>query len=445
VSSFDHILRAIRWRRYLLSWWPWRGLAYIVTTYLLLPFVGLCGFVLALPWMVVLNQIVEGQTPDPEFLFLLFASVVAVVTVGPMLAMPFAALERQRIGIVDTRRAPSGHPPITTGWFFSRYAESALWRELAYFLLFAIIGPLVHGALAALVFFDVVLIASPARAAFAQQPTAILFEQVGSVGQTIPYALAGLALVPLVVYVFGFVAGGHAKLARALLANSSATALREVTRSRARLVDAFDAERRRIERDLHDGAQHRLTSLSLQLAVARLDVADGSPAAQALDKAHEQAKELMVVLRDLIHGIRPQVLTELGLAAAVAELAGESAIPVAVTDRLTVSPGAQNGGPRMDRQRLPEVLETTAYFAVSEALANVAKHSRAKQARVELIREPGRVVVEVSDDGRGGAHPGRGSGLTGLADRVAAVNGRLLLSSPPGGPTLVRVELPWSR
>jgi signal transduction histidine kinase len=282
------------------------------------------------------------------------------------------------------------------------------------------------------VFLDVVLIASPSIAGVDPGPVSLWFVEVRSPGQALPFALAGLVLVPLVVYLLGFLAGGHAKLARALLTDTNESALREVTRSRARLVDAFDAERRRIERDLHDGAQHRLTSLSLQLAVARLDVSDGSPAALALDKAGEQAKELMVVLRDLIHNIRPQVLTELGLAAAVAELAGESAIPVPVTNRLTA-------------QRLPEILETTAYFAVSEALANVAKHSRATGARVWLSVESGKVVVEVSDNGRGGADPGRGSGLTGLADRVAAVNGRLLLSSPPGGPTLVRVELPWDK
>ena len=438
MSSFDHILRAIRWRRYLLSWWPWRGFAYVVTTYLLLPFVGLCGLGLALPWMVVLSDLADGQTVDPTVLVLVVGSVVAAITVGPLIAMPLAALERHRMGIVDTRPAVYAHPPITAGRFFSRYAEGALWRELAYLLLFAIVGPLVYAALAGLVFLDFALIISPLIVVLADEPVAMWFGQVDSAWPAAAFGLAGLVLVPVVVYGFGFLAGGHAKLARALLTDSSSSALREVTRSRARLVDAFDAERRRIERDLHDGAQHRLTSLSLQLAVARLDVTEGSPAAQALDKAHHQAKELMVVMRELIHGIRPQVLTELGLAAAVAELAAQSAVPAAVTDRLTANP-------RKDGQRLPEILETTAYFAVSEALANVAKHSRATLARVLLSVESGRMVVEISDNGRGGADPAHGSGLTGLADRVAAVNGRLLLSSPAGGPTLVRVELPWSR
>lgn len=426
----DHILQAIRSPRYLVSAWPWRGLAYAVTTCLVLPVVCFGGFILAAPWLGAVAELSDGGIRDPEILALMFLSVGAVVTLGPLVAMPVAALERQRLGIVDKRPAVSGHPPFSVGRLFARYTDTAAWRELAYLLLLTFVGPFVYGAVAGLVVLDAVFIVSPMVAAAVDDPLVLRFGPVDSTWQVVPFGLLGLALVPLIGYVFGVLAGGHAALARALLTDPRASALREVTRSRARLVDAFEAERRRIERDLHDGAQHRLTSLSLQLAVARLDVNDETPAAQALDKAHAQAKELMVVLRDLIHGIRPQVLTELGLPAAVAELAAESAIPVTVTHGV--------------RSRLPERLETAAYFAVSEALANVAKHSRAKTARVKLDVAAGRVVVEVSDDGRGGADPARGSGLTGLADRIAAVNGRLLLSSPAGGPTLVRVELPWN-
>ncbi|BCJ59116.1 sensor histidine kinase [Micromonospora endophytica] len=224
-------------------------------------------------------------------------------------------------------------------------------------------------------------------------------------------------------------AAAQGAVARWLL-SSDGTALSEVTRSRARLVDTYEAERRRIERDLHDAAQPRLTNLGLQIGLARLDVPDDSPAARPLDAAHEQAKGLMVLLRQIVRGIRPQSLVDLGLAGAVRELADESPVPVEVRAEL----------PRP----LPEAAETTAYFVVSEALGNVARHAAATRAEVQLTDTGTGLTVEVTDDGRGDADPARGSGLTGLADRVAAADGRLLLSSPPGGPTVLRVELPWS-
>ena len=144
--------------------------------------------------------------------------------------------------------------------------------------------------------------------------------------------------------------------------------------------------------------------------------------------AHEQAKQLMAELRDLIHGIQPQVLTDLGLPAALGELADQAPIPVTVDAALA--------------GRLPGQAENTAYFAAAEALTNVAKHSGAASATVTARPATDVLVLEVRDNGRGGADPGRGSGLTGLADRVAVAGGRMLLSSPPGGPTVLRVEIP---
>jgi len=165
----------------------------------------------------------------------------------------------------------------------------------------------------------------------------------------------------------------------------------------------------------------------MHLGLAKLDLPEESPAAAAVNSAHEQAKALMVELRDLIHGINPRTLTELGLAAALEELAATSPVPVVV---------------RADAGRCPPSVESVAYFAVAEALTNVAKHSAATQVFVAAVRTGGTLTVEVRDDGRGGADPARGSGLTGLADRVAVAGGRLLLSSPAAGPTVVRIELP---
>jgi signal transduction histidine kinase len=164
------------------------------------------------------------------------------------------------------------------------------------------------------------------------------------------------------------------------------------------------------------------------LGLARLDLAPGSAAAAKVDTAHEQAKQALAELRELLRGVHPQVLTDRGLPAAVDDAAGRSPVKVG-TD--VVLP-----------RRLPAGIEVAAYFAVCEALANVAKHSRASRATVRGRLVDGVLVLEVHDDGVGGADPAAGTGLTGLADRVAVVDGRLLLSSPAGGPTLVRVEIP---
>ncbi|WP_435861367.1 sensor histidine kinase [Streptomyces parvus] len=204
-----------------------------------------------------------------------------------------------------------------------------------------------------------------------------------------------------------------------------------------RLVDAFEAERRRIERDLHDGAQQRLVALSMTLGLARLEK-PAEPLGGLLERAHEEASAALVEIRELIHGIHPHVLTDRGLVAAVEDLADRSPIPVDV--RLTVP------------DRLLEAVETAVYFAVSEALTNVAKHSGATRVTVTGEAAHGQlaVAVAVEDDGRGGAvtapgtdaDVGGGTGLQGVADRLSVLGGALLLSSPPGGPTVFRLEVP---
>jgi signal transduction histidine kinase len=253
--------------------------------------------------------------------------------------------------------------------------------------------------------------------------------------QTVPFFFAGLVLLAAWAYLVTLAAGADAALTRSLLCSGGRedqlrAELTEVAASRARLADAFEAERRRIERDLHDGAQQKLVALTMQLGLARLDLPPRSAAAQAVTAAHEQAKQLMADLRDLIHGIQPQILTELGLPAALTELADQAPIPVAVNSALV--------------GRLPGQTENAAYFAAAEALTNVAKHSGAASASVTARVSGSILVLEVRDDGHGGADPAQGSGLTGLADRVAVAGGRMLLSSPPGGPTVLRVEVPCS-
>ncbi len=204
--------------------------------------------------------------------------------------------------------------------------------------------------------------------------------------------------------------------------------LLELRASRERLVEAGDAERRRLERNLHDGAQSRLVALALSLRLGRGSLADGSDAAILIDASIDEIRQSLDELRELARGIHPAVLSEHGLEPALRALAARSPVPVELEGRI--------GG------RLPAAVETAAYFVVSESLVNVAKYAEATYATVRLEHTPDRLVVVVSDDGVGGAAPSLGSGLHGLADRVAAVGGTLDVASPPGGGTRIRVDLP---
>jgi signal transduction histidine kinase len=202
----------------------------------------------------------------------------------------------------------------------------------------------------------------------------------------------------------------------------------ELEHSRARVVDAAEAERRRMERDLHDGAQQRLVALAMDLGRAKARFADDPEGAKAIiDQAHVEAKEALTELRNLVRGVHPPVLTDRGLDAALSGLAALCPVPVAVRADLNVRPTAS--------------VEAIAYFVVAEALTNVAKHSRATRAEVSADRHGNVLRIVVRDDGIGGADP-RGQGLSGLADRVAGVDGRLSVRSPAGGPTVIEVDLP---
>jgi signal transduction histidine kinase len=205
--------------------------------------------------------------------------------------------------------------------------------------------------------------------------------------------------------------------------------LEEVRASRARIVEAGDAERRRVEQNLHDGAQQRLVSLSLALRLAQVQLGpNANPRSQAsLVQASEELQAALSELRQLARGIHPAILTQQGLGAAVESLAQQAPLPVEVS---------------VACQRYTSAVETAAYFVVSEALTNVAKYAQATAATVTVKQANGWLIVDVTDDGIGGADPARGSGLNGLADRVAALDGVLQVDSPTGRGTRVRAELP---
>ncbi|MFE3939755.1 sensor histidine kinase, partial [Streptomyces goshikiensis] len=208
----------------------------------------------------------------------------------------------------------------------------------------------------------------------------------------------------------------------------------DLAESRAGVLDAADLERRRIERDLHDGAQQRLVSLAMNLGIARATLPDLPPEAKAvIDEAHREAKEAIEELNSLVRGLHPAVLEDRGLDAALSGLAARAPLPVELTVDMGTRPGP--------------TVEAVAYFVVSEALANVAKHARAKACSVRVDRMPDRrrgdlLRLVVTDDGVGGADPAGGTGLVGLRKRVGSVDGTIMINSPLGGPTVVTVELP---
>jgi signal transduction histidine kinase len=205
--------------------------------------------------------------------------------------------------------------------------------------------------------------------------------------------------------------------------------LLDLTESRAGVVDAADSERRRIERDLHDGAQQRLVSLAMNLGLARASLPDlPDEAKQVIVDAHEEAKEALADLRTLVRGLHPAILDDRGLDAALSGIAARSPVPV----RLRVDVP----------DRASPTVEAVAYFMVAEALANIAKHANASHAEIEVWRHDDVLAVTVTDDGIGGADPSRGTGLAGLAHRVRSIDGTLSVSSPAGGPTIMRAELP---
>jgi signal transduction histidine kinase len=321
----------------------------------------------------------------------------------------------------------------------------ATWRQLGYHLL---AGPALAAAAVAAIgmWLTSLLLASEYLYAWALSPDSFLYRstyasqstQIAPVAKLSPgvsLTLAGIAGLFAAPWVTTGVRALDASVARTLLGPSRAEQLEHrveyLTQTRAGVVDAADAERRRLERDLHDGTQQRLVSLAMNLGMARAQASTAEEARQAIAEAHEEAKAALAELRDLIRGLHPAVLEDRGLDAALSGVAARMPIPV----RLTVDL------PR----RPPPVIEAVAYFVVSEGLANIAKHAQASQAEVFVQRAGDRLHVIISDDGVGGADPARGTGLAGLARRASSVDGTFEIASPPGGPTLLTVDLPCVR
>jgi signal transduction histidine kinase len=309
--------------------------------------------------------------------------------------------------------------------------DAQTWRDMAWLSFDAVIG-FVFG-IVAVVLWGVVVGSLFLPAWWWSMPSDAMylgFALDNTVESLLGVAL-GLVLLPLAISLTRVLAVSHSRVAAALLGPGNRQRVEELTESRAGAVDVAHAELQRIERDLHDGAQARLVALAMDLGRAESKVSEDPEAGRELiGEAREEALRALGELRELVRGIGPSILRDRGLEAAIASLATGRAQPVDVQVDI--------GEPRP-----PATVEAAAYFVVAESIANAAKHSGASRMSVRVWRDAAnRIVVECSDDGRGGADPAAGTGLTGLMQRVRALDGTLSVTSPAGGPTTVRAEIP---
>jgi signal transduction histidine kinase len=404
------IWRAMAEARFLLTAWPWRSLAYVLSTI----------FFALFAWSV-------------------FVALLVVPPLLPFIGVPIGAVERYRLRLLMSAQVRNPHRPAPAdarAWVRLRARERATWRELGYAASLQTVLLLLATLAAGVVFLCLLLLTLPLSVALSDPgPVQVVVGSwtIDSFGQACAVAgLVGIPATAVALYGISILAGGLSEFAGWLLAPSGQETSRQVaelSQSRNRLVNAFEAERRRIERDLHDGAQQHLLLLSMQLSLAELELAGSNERAGAfIGEAQQQARLALAAIREQIRGIHPQILTDFGLAEAVRELAERCVIPVEVNIDLP--------------ERLPSAIESTAYFVVSEAVTNVVRHAAAGCSQVTGKVVAQRLCLTVVDDGRGGADPATGTGLRGLADRLAVMDGTLEVDSPPGGPTVLRIELP---
>ncbi|WP_329193299.1 sensor histidine kinase [Streptomyces sp. NBC_01435] len=397
--------------------------------------------------------------------FLVVAVLLFAVVIIGLPALPEAAKVLRRFAESERRRAsarlgipfaPTPYPPLDSGELSERVrrvlTDPTVWRDALWLPLQALMGNAL-GYLA-MVLWPVGLLVDGAALSVVR----LLDRRAADEYGTPPPERQGWVL-----RWHGVLADLSAQWTRSLLTTSPSAALAEritqLTESRAGAVEAHGAELRRIERDLHDGAQARIVALSLRIGLAR-QLLDSDPAAARirLDEAQDGAEAALAELRHVVRGIHPPVLTDRGLAGAVRALAADAGVPV--TAELD---GVEDG------RRLPAAIEAAAYFVIAEALTNISKHSGATAATVSIGRTPGSLRVTISDNGRGGAgeqyggtpeklstdgggpsprparaadRGGSGSGLVGIRRRIAALDGTTRISSPLGGPTDIEVELP---
>jgi signal transduction histidine kinase len=370
-------------------------------------------------------SLITGPTGAPilAVLYVLAGVVLPAALVWSLWSLSTVQRARFRtaLGVEIPRPAPApGRWPRRLALGFR---TPVAWRRAGYHLLFPVIGAV--GGIAVTFCWSAVLLAAvyPGQLPLA---TPAAFALAAVLLLAAPWLARGVAWVDTAA-------------ARALLGpgrnEELAQRVEALSRSRAEVIAAADAERRRIERDLHDGAQQQLLSLAMNLGMARAALAgQPGPALAAIEQAHEDALAALTGLRELVRGLHPAVLNDRGLNAALSGIVARAPLPV----RLRVD---------VPDRCVPSV-EAIAYFTVSEALTNITKHAQASRAEISVTQAGGRLRIVITDDGVGGAAPGHtgpgrdGSGLRGLAQRAAAADGTLQLHSPAGGPTTITMELP---
>ncbi|MBK7721601.1 MAG: sensor domain-containing protein [Austwickia sp.] len=421
------------------GWWQrWRaGWSHLAFLVLDLP--------VAIAGTLVVSFVIAGVAALPALGFGLVFLIPTLWAAGAL-----GHLERLRIeaftGVVIPPRTAD---PATPSWRALALSPTR-WRATAYFALQLLWGYLVGATVLSALAVCLTTVAMPLFAGAVATAGWTILDVVTVTwlpAQVVVWlaAVAGVVVLPFVAPALSAV---DVHLARWLLGQDQTRRIEQLssrvdtlTHTRTAAVDSAEAERRRIERDLHDGPQQRLVSIAMDLGMAKAAMGRDPAAAQSLiDHAHASSKEAIVEMRQVARGIAPPILTDRGLDAALSALAARAGVPV----RVEVG----------ELGRLDPTLEAIAYFCVSEALTNVTKHARASaaQVRVERVRSPAapgavprsQIVVTVSDDGVGGADPLTGTGLTGLRQRLSAVDGTLTVFSPPGGPTVLTAVLPES-
>ena len=411
------------------------------------------------PWrhpLVLLRTMGYNLTALPVGVFT-FATIIALLSTSAgllvtfLLALPVAWLlfvwsramahvERSRIDALMAVTIPDPVAPLQRrGWLrrlWERCRSAPRWKEIAHHLVrlpvaavgFAVTIAVWSGSLAMLLMPAYIDELPGGSAKF------YFFELTAGAGAALAALVGIVGLVLVAPWATIGVARMELALARALLGPTAdqlhAAQVRRLETSRTAAVDSAEFERRRIERDLHDGAQQRLVALAANLGAARdkLDHDDTEEGRAMVADAHEEAKAALKEIRDLVRGIHPVILEDRGLDAALSAVVARSPIPVTLDVDIAKRP--------------PPAVESAAYFVVNEALTNVARHAMATRANVAIARAGDRLVVEVRDDGVGGADTGKGTGLQGLRDRVAGLGGSMYVISPTGGPTTISVELP---
>jgi signal transduction histidine kinase len=373
-----------------------------------------------------------------------------IVALGIEAARITATIERWRMTIIDPRplyphpyRTAEVTPSEPYGPWIRRLAEAAFldasrWLDVVYVLVALPLAAIEFTVAVTLWSLSVGLLLTPLILVLPQPATLGMFLDRLPVSPEVAVGVTfviGLVLLPVAASATRGMAIMHRYVVEGLLCISPADALRRdnerLRGSRSAAVELEASELRRIERDLHDGAQQRLVMLAIDLSLAE-DKLDSDPASAKvlIAGARDQARQALGELRDVVRGTAPAILLDRGLAAALSAVAGRSPVPTFVDSQLAAN------------ERLPHGVERAAYYVVSETLANIAKHARATRCDVRVLRQPGWLLVEVRDDGAGGATLVPGGGLAGLRDRVEALDGQLELVSPVGGPTRIRVSLP---